>query len=64
MALLIDKEVRFDMYCPRCKHSELPEWEDPCDECLENPSNEYSHKPVYFEERDDYGTGQSKSSKV
>ena len=64
MALLIDKEVRFDMYCPRCKHSELPEWGDPCDECLENPSNEYSHKPVYFEERDDYGAGQSGSSKV
>lgn len=53
MPLLIDKEVYFDIYCPRCKHYPTPDWEDPCDICLENPSNEYSHKPVCFEEDDD-----------
>lgn len=51
--MLIDKEVRFDKYCHRCKHRDVPEWEDPCDECLQYPSNEFSHKPVYFEERSD-----------
>lgn len=50
---LVDKEVRFDIYCPRCKHRDVPDWEDPCDECLEYPSNEHSRKPVFFEERDD-----------
>lgn len=52
MLELIDKEVYFDKYCPKCKHEKCPEWEDPCDICLENPSNEWSHKPVYFEEKD------------
>ena len=49
---LIDKEVRFDLWCNKCKWHHLPETEDPCDICLENPSNEWSHKPVYFEEKD------------
>ena len=49
---LRDKEVYFHEYCPKCKHEKCPEWEDPCDICLENPSNEWSHKPVYFEEKD------------
>lgn len=51
---LIDKEVYFHKYCYKCKHFDVPEYEDPCDICLENPSNEYSHKPVYFEEKDSY----------
>lgn len=50
---LRDKEVYFNEYCPKCKWSKLPEDKDPCDICLENPSNEWSHKPVYFEEKDD-----------
>lgn len=50
MALLRDKEVRFDEYCKKCEYRNLPESEDPCDICLENPSNEWSHKPVYFKE--------------
>lgn len=52
MPLLVDKEVRFDQWCSKCKYEKCPEWEDPCDICLENPSNEWSHKPVYFEEKD------------
>ena len=49
------KEVRFDKYCPKCKH--LNDQPDPdsdavyiCDECLENPGMEDSHKPLNFEE--------------
>ena len=52
MTVLRDKEVRFDEYCKKCKHWNLPESEDPCDLCLENPSNEWSRKPVYFEEEE------------
>lgn len=47
---LKDKEVRFDIYCPSCKHRKLNEDEDPCYDCLGEPVNQYSHKPVYYEE--------------
>ena len=42
------KEVYFDNFCALCKHKDLDEAEDPCDECLSEPVNEYSHKPVNF----------------
>ncbi len=44
------KEVYFDTYCSKCKHLKKPETEEPCNECLNNPVNEWSHKPVRFEE--------------
>ena len=44
------KEVRFDQYCKKCKHCNKKEDEEPCDECLNNPTNLYSHKPINFEE--------------
>lgn len=47
----IYKEVYFDKYCKTCKHEKLKEEDDPCDECLENPVNTYSHKPVRWEEK-------------
>ena len=42
------KEVYFDQYCKTCKSSLIPEGNEPCAECLENPTNEYSHKPVNY----------------
>lgn len=47
----IYKEVRFDEYCQKCEHEDVDEAEDPCDECLSNPANAYSCKPVNFEEK-------------
>jgi len=47
---IIDKEVYFDQWCPKCTHKNAPEDEDPCNECLCYTANEYSHKPVKFEE--------------
>lgn len=52
MPELRDKFVDFDVYCPKCKHFIKDGCEMPCDECLEHPTNEYSHKPVYFEEKE------------
>ena len=49
---LIDKEVRYDLYCGKCVHKDKDEEEDPCHDCLNQPSNEYSHKPVYFKADD------------
>lgn len=45
----IYKEVDFAKYCKTCDHSDLSETEDPCFECLDNPVNLYSHKPVNWE---------------
>lgn len=46
------KEVYFGEYCKNCKYWEKLETDDPCDECLENPVNLYSHKPVCWEEKE------------
>lgn len=48
-----EKEARFDIYCDSCKHKNLPGFEDPCDECLNNPAVDDSHKPM-FHQKDGY----------
>ena len=45
-----DKEVFFNEYCHKCKHKDLEETKDPCNECLTDTVNEHSHKPTKFEE--------------
>ena len=45
------KEVYFHLYCKTCKHKETPDHKHPCNECLENPTNTDSHKPVNYEEK-------------
>jgi len=42
------KEVYFDEFCLKCEFKNNEENEPPCDACLEEPVNEYSHKPVKF----------------
>ena len=42
------KEAWFWMYCKHCKNSGIKDDEDPCDECLGQPYNEDSHKPVNY----------------
>lgn len=46
------KEVYFDQYCKTCKYKDAKETEDPCDECLNEPVNLYSHKPTKWKEND------------
>lgn len=46
-----NKEVRFDIYCETCEHKDKKDHEDPCNECLDNPANLHSHKPVKYEEK-------------
>lgn len=48
---LNEKEVRFDIYCQKCKHHDEPETEDPCDYCMSEPSNWGSEKPIMFKEK-------------
>ena len=44
-------EVYFHEYCNTCVHKDVNEAEDPCDECLANPVNSCSHKPVNWKEK-------------
>lgn len=46
------KEVYFDQYCKICKFEKNKETDEPCDECLNEPVNVYSHKPVCWKEKD------------
>lgn len=46
------KEVYFHEYCKSCKHKDKLEGEYPCHDCLNEPVNVYSHKPVSYEPAD------------
>ena len=48
----IYKEVYFDKCCGTCKYEKTKEEDDPCDECLANPVNVNSHKPVKYEKEE------------
>lgn len=44
------REVRFDKYCPKCVHKDVPE-SDPngeCWDCLEAYTNVDSEKPINY----------------
>lgn len=43
-------EVNFKEWCPKCEHFKLEEREDPCHDCLNEPVNDDSRKPVMFKE--------------
>ena len=47
-----EKIVKFDWWCIRCKHFEKDESEDPCYDCLADPTNFESTKPIKFEEKE------------
>lgn len=42
------KEVYFHEYCKTCKYKDVDDVKDPCNECLDEPANLYSHKPVKY----------------
>lgn len=45
------KEVRYDIYCKKCKHYKQEDWKEPCHDCLNQPWNVNSKKPIYFKEK-------------
>lgn len=47
----MEKEVYFGDYCKTCKYEKVSEQDDPCYDCLNNPVNEDSHKPIRWEEK-------------
>ena len=46
------KEVYFNQYCSTCEYLSADDGVDPCNECLANPSNEDSHKPVNYKKKE------------
>lgn len=48
------KECLFGFYCNKCVNKDLDEHEEPCNECLTETVNLYSHKPVKFEGNEEY----------
>lgn len=46
----IYREVNFEKYCKTCENRKKDEKFDPCNDCLEEPMNENSEKPVYWKE--------------
>ena len=46
----IYKEVDFETYCKTCEYKDLKEKFDPCNDCLAEPMNANSDKPVYWKE--------------
>lgn len=45
------KIVDFEKYCKTCEHRDLKESDDPCFDCLDEPTNLNSNKPVYYKEK-------------
>lgn len=54
---MANKIVEFAEYCSQCKYSPLKQDEEPCNECLTNPVNEDSRKPIMFEYEDKKAKG-------
>jgi hypothetical protein len=48
---IIDKIVEFDKYCKKCEYYKSDDAVDPCHNCLNNPTNVNSRKPVEFKEK-------------
>ena len=47
------KEVYFHEYCKKCKHKDVDDVKDPCNECLGKGYNLHSHKPINYEKADE-----------
>lgn len=46
------REVMYCKYCRDCKYGSYADTEEPCSECLEEPVNLYTDKPVRFEAKE------------
>ena len=47
-----EKEVFFCDWCHKCEFNDLSDQKQPCCDCIAQPSNINSHKPVYFKEKE------------
>ena len=48
-----EREVRFDLYCGTCTHKDEPVvWNGTCDQCLSEPFNYDTDRPVKYEKKE------------
>lgn len=47
---IIDRFVDYNKYCKICKHRNLEEFRDPCNDCLDNPVMAGTKIPMHYEE--------------
>lgn len=45
---VLNKEVYFHLWCPKCIDGDTNETDMPCTECLAYPFNIHSHSPIHF----------------
>lgn len=45
---IIEKIVNYNKYCPTCAYVDLEDYKDPCNDCLNNPVNTNSQKPINY----------------
>lgn len=46
------KEVYFHEYCKTCRYLNAKDTEEPCAECLGEPLNWNTHRPVKYEKKE------------
>ena len=46
------KEVHFHEYCKTCVNKDTPDTKAPCDECMSEPLNWNTHRPVKYEKKE------------
>lgn len=46
------KEVHFHEYCKTCKNRGVKNTDEPCNECLSEPTNLNTHRPVKYEKKE------------
>lgn len=47
-----DMLVDFYTHCKTCEYENTIETDAPCNECLEQPTNEYTTRPVMWKEKE------------
>ena len=47
-----EKLVEFENYCKTCEHKDVEQHKDPCHECLSEPTNLHSKKPVNYKKKE------------
>lgn len=45
------KEVDYSKYCPKCAYSKTDSFDEPCDTCLEEFTNEGTDRPTLYKEK-------------
>ena len=43
--------VCYDIWCQKCLCKDIKENDEPCEECLDNPTNENTERPIKFKEK-------------